>query len=128
MLDGAAKQFDDGLYAAVDLACYHGALGVAPAPPDFVKAVFDQLPPGSAARPFLAGALDLADVGVVLSSQEKAAKDAFVAEFERDKREASPSPSTIGPLNSGRYGASTRFYSLNLTNSAGWTFRVPWPR
>ena len=27
LADGAAKQFDDGLYAALDLACYKGELG-----------------------------------------------------------------------------------------------------
>ena len=90
MIDGAAKQFDDGLYAAVDSACYHGALGISPAPPDFVKAVFDKLPPGSAARPFLAGALELVEMSVVLDPQEKVARDAFLAEFERDKARSKP--------------------------------------
>ena len=42
LLDGAAKQFDDGLYAAVDLACYRGELGLAPAAPDVIQGHFRQ--------------------------------------------------------------------------------------
>ena len=33
MLAGAAKQFDDGLYAALDLACFRGELGLATSAP-----------------------------------------------------------------------------------------------
>ena len=90
MLDGAAKQFDDGLYAALDLACYQGALGISPAPPDFIKALLDKSPPGSAARPFLAGALHVAGIDVPLEAAEASARDAFLAEFERDRERSKP--------------------------------------
>jgi len=90
MLDGAAKQFDDGLYAALDLACYRGELGFAPAPPDFIEAVFEELPQGSAARPFLAAALELAGKEVDLKPGEVAEKRRFLREFERDKARSKP--------------------------------------
>ena len=53
LIDGAAKQFDDGLYAALDVACFRGELGPAPAAPQWVAAVFQLLPKKSPARPFL---------------------------------------------------------------------------
>ena len=90
MLDGAAKQFDDGLYAALDLACYEGALGIAPAPRDLIKAVFDASPPGSPARPFLAGALQIAGIDVPLEAGEEAVRDELLAEFERDRERSKP--------------------------------------
>ncbi len=90
MLDGAAKQFDDGLYAALDLACYQGALGIAPGSPDFIKAVFEKLPAGSAPRPFLAAALRLAGMKVPLEAAEESARDKFLANFERDQARSKP--------------------------------------
>ena len=59
LIDGAAKQFDDGLYAAMDLACFRGELGLSPAAPQWVAAVFSHLPAKSPARAFLAAALEL---------------------------------------------------------------------
>jgi hypothetical protein len=90
MLDGTAKQFDDGLYAALDLACFEGELGIAPGSPDFIRAVFEKLPAGSAARPFLAAALRLADVKVPLNADEETARDEFLADFERDQARSKP--------------------------------------
>ncbi len=90
LIDGAAKQFDDGLYAALDLACYQGKLGVAPAAPDFVKAVFDKLPAASAARPFLAAALELAGRNVPLKPNQEARKARLLAEFRRDEARSKP--------------------------------------
>ena len=60
MLDASAKQFDDGLYAALDLACFRGDLPPLPAAPAWLAAVWQRLPAGSTARPFLAAALELA--------------------------------------------------------------------
>jgi len=90
LLDGAAKQFDDGLYAAIDLACFRGQLGLAPAAPDIIKTVFDRLPQGSPARPFLAAALELGGRKVVLDSAEAAEKRRLLAAFERDRARSKP--------------------------------------
>jgi hypothetical protein len=90
LIDGAAKQFDDGLYAAVDLACFRGELGLSPAVPQWVAAVFSQLPAKSPARAFLAAALELggekAPAGDV--SQDEKAK--WLADFETDKAASKP--------------------------------------
>ena len=90
MLDAMGKQFDDGLYAAVDLACYRGELGTGPAAVDFVRAVFDELQQGDPARPFLAAALELADIAVELTADESAKKAKRLSSFEADKVRSKP--------------------------------------
>jgi hypothetical protein len=90
MLDGSAKQFDDGLYAALDLAAFRGELAGLPGAVDFVQAVFAKLPADSPARPFLAVALELAGRKVDLSADERTAADAQRAEFERDQARSKP--------------------------------------
>ncbi|MDP6439350.1 MAG: hypothetical protein QGH74_06930 [Candidatus Brocadiia bacterium] len=90
MLDGAAKQFDDGLYAALDLTCFRGKIGVAPAVPDLIRTVFDQLGQASPARPFLAAALELAGRSVDLSSADVLEKMRLIREFDSDKARSKP--------------------------------------
>ena len=90
LLDGAAKQFDDGLYAAVDLRCFRGELGLAPAAPDFIRSVFGRLPQGSPARPFLAAALELAGKEVNLKADEHSKKKSFLRNFDGDKARSKP--------------------------------------
>ena len=90
MLDGVAKQFDDGLYAALDLACFRGEFGFCPALPDFVQAVLDELPDDAEARPFLGAALSLVGHDVQLSSKQQRQRDAYLREFERDGWRSKP--------------------------------------
>ena len=90
MLDGAAKQFDDALYAAIDLAGFRGELGLGPAAPAWAAAVFAELPSASQARPFLAAALELAGKPPQLSASEQAAKGRWLAEFEANKPASKP--------------------------------------
>lgn len=90
LLDGAAKQFDDGLYAAVDLACYRGDLGLVPGSPDVIQAIFEKLPAGGPARPFLAAALELADRKMPLSSNEESQKQGLLQAFDRAKVRSKP--------------------------------------
>jgi hypothetical protein len=90
MLDGAAKQFDDGLYAALDLACFQGKLGLSPSAPDWAAAVLAQLPAASPARPFLAAALELAGKSVDLTPAQRTAKDRWLAEFEGNEVASKP--------------------------------------
>ena len=90
LVNGAAKQFDDGLYAAIDVACFRGQLGTAPAAPQWVATVFQLLPKKSPARPFLAAALELAGKPVKLTAAEKAEKHRLLTEFQQDKAVSKP--------------------------------------
>ncbi len=90
LLDGSAKQFDDGLYAALDLAAFRGELGGVPGAVDFAQALFAKLPADSAARPFLAVALELAGRKVDLAAEQRNAADARLAEFEGDQARSKP--------------------------------------
>ncbi len=89
-LDGAAKQFDDGLYAALDLACFRGEIGLAPAAPAWAAAVFQRLPKQSPARSFLATALELAGKTIDLSAAEKQENDRWLVVFERNQAASKP--------------------------------------
>ncbi len=90
LVDGAAKQFDDGLYAALDLACYQGELGFGASAPEVVQRAFDKLRPASRARPYLAAALELAGKNVSLSVTEESRKKALLNEFEADQARSKP--------------------------------------
>ncbi len=74
MVDGKAKQFDDGLYAALDQAYYEGLEGAFTSHVDLVKRVLDKVGPSSVAAPFLAAGLELSGCSVeVDDAQSKAA-------------------------------------------------------
>ena len=90
LLDGAAKQFDDGLYAAVDLACYRGELGFTQSVPDLIQAIFDKKPAQSPARPLLAAALELAGRKTQLAPDEENAKQTLLRTFEADETRSKP--------------------------------------
>ena len=90
MIDGAAKQFDDGLYAAVDLACFRGELGLSPAVPQWVASVFSHLPAKSPARPFLAAALELGGEKTPAGDVNQEEKAKWLADFEQDKAASKP--------------------------------------
>jgi hypothetical protein len=90
LLDGAAKQFDDGLYAAVELGCFRGELGLSPPVPEFLVAVLTELSETSPARPFLAAALELGGRQVELAPNEAREKDSLLDAFHRDKVGSKP--------------------------------------
>jgi hypothetical protein len=90
LLDGAAKAFDDGLYAALDLGCFSGRLGPVPSAPGFVEKVFSKIEKGSPARPWLAAGLSLAGRDMALSGDEVSKRDAFLAAFKSDPSIAKP--------------------------------------
>jgi len=90
LLDGTAKQFDDGLYAALDLASFQGKLGDGPAAAGLIEAIFQELPEGSPARPFMAAGLKLAGKDVDLTPDEEKQQDQFLARFESDKARSKP--------------------------------------
>ena len=90
LIDGAAKQFDDGLYAAVDLAVFRGEAGIKVSLPRFIRSIFNKLPKDSTARPFLAGALSIIGDKVILSTAENAVMGKYLAEFEEDPLRSKP--------------------------------------
>jgi hypothetical protein len=90
MIDGAAKQFDDGLYAAMDLACFRGELGLSPAVPQWVVSVFSRLPAKSPAQPFLAAVLELGGENAPAGDVNQQEKAKWLAEFEQNKAASKP--------------------------------------
>jgi hypothetical protein len=79
MLDGKAKQFDDGLYAALDQAYYRGLDGKLRGHVQLVQRMYDKVGKDSVAAPFLAAGLEL--VGVRVEVTDMAKKDALVRQF-----------------------------------------------
>ncbi len=64
LIDGKAKQFDDGLYAALDAAYYRGLDDRLDSHVQLVKRLYDKVGKDSVAAPFLAAGLELAGVKV----------------------------------------------------------------
>src|SRR5262249_9114606 len=64
LIDGKAKQFDDGLYAALDLAYYQGVKEQLVGHVQLVRRIYDRAGKDSVAAPFLAAGLELAGVQV----------------------------------------------------------------
>lgn len=79
LIDGLAKQFDDGLYAALDQAYYQGQGTVLESHVKLVRRLHDAVWPGSQARPFLAAALSLADVSV--AGTDETARQRYLQPF-----------------------------------------------
>jgi hypothetical protein len=104
MLDGKAKQFDDGLYAALDQAYYTGLQKKLHSHVQLVQRLFEKVGKESPAAPYLAAGLELA--GVHVDVMDSAKRDGFLADFRGDETASKP----IG------------FYTWNDTLSA--CFRV----
>jgi hypothetical protein len=79
LLDGKAKQFDDGLYAALDQAYYRGLDGKLHGHVQLVERLYEKVGKDSPAAPFLAAGLELAGVQVAVA--DTAQKDALVREL-----------------------------------------------
>lgn len=90
LLDGLAKQFDDGLYAALDLACLRGEANFTPSAVRFTRKTFDALPERSVARPFLAAALQLAHQPVELTDEESKISAEWISKFESNRIRSTP--------------------------------------
>ncbi len=80
MIDGKAKQFDDGLYAAIDLAYYQGLAGKLQGHIDLIKMMADRLGPDSPGTAFLAGGLELAGIKIPVSDEK--AKQLHINKFK----------------------------------------------
>jgi hypothetical protein len=84
LVDGKAKQFDDGLYAALDQAYLVGVEGKLTSHVALVKKLFDGVSKDSEAAAFLAAALFLADVHVDLDAKRRARANEMLADFQND--------------------------------------------
>ena len=81
LLDGKCKQFDDGLYAALDQAYYKGLKDRLRSHVDVIKQLYEKTDKASEAAAFLAAGLELADVRVEVKNAEL--KDRYVREFQQ---------------------------------------------
>jgi hypothetical protein len=88
LIDGKAKQFDDGLYAALDLAYYAGHDEVLRSHVDLVRQIAEQVGPDSPAAPFLAAGLELA--GVIVPVVDVKERERLLAEFEASPLRSKP--------------------------------------
>jgi hypothetical protein len=91
LIDGKAKQFDDGLYAALDQAYYSGLDKALQSHVRLVRRMFDAVGPASPAAPFLAAGLELAGQSVDLpDAAARAAKDQWLRDFASDAARSKP--------------------------------------
>jgi len=89
LIDGKAKQFDDGLVAAVEVACVRGPTGRVPGIVDLTRRMLAAVGPDGPAAPRLAAALQVA--GEDASAKDAAAIFALLREFEADEVTSKPS-------------------------------------
>jgi hypothetical protein len=88
LLDGKAKQFDDGLYAALDEAYYKGLENKLLSHVAFVRRLYDKVGKDSVAAPFLAAGLELA--GVQVDAANASEKARLLGEFRGDEVQSKP--------------------------------------
>src|SRR5205085_8652858 len=88
LVDGKAKQFDDGLYAALDQAYYQGLKNRLRSHVQFVQSLHAKVGKDSVAAPFLAAGLELA--GVQVEATDQTAKDRYLAEFQANEVASKP--------------------------------------
>ncbi len=88
LLDGKAKQFDDGLYAALDQAYYRGLEGQLLGHVRLVRRLFDKVGKDGPAAPFLAAGLELAGEHVEVA--DTAARDKYLHDFRADETRSRP--------------------------------------
>lgn len=104
LLDGKAKQFDDGLYAAIDQAWFQGVEAKLQSLVALVERLLEKVGARSPAAPYLAAALTLG--GKETPAGDKAASDALIQNFNANPALAKP----IG------------FYTWNATLQKCWAF------
>jgi hypothetical protein len=75
LVSGASKQFDDGLYASIELEMFRGTLGNTPTVIDVVKRVRDGLAADSEARSYLDAVMQLAGETPADSQRQRDASD-----------------------------------------------------
>jgi hypothetical protein len=88
LLDGKAKQFDDGLYAAFDQAYYRGLEGRLLGHVELIQRLLERAGSDSPAASFLAAVLELA--GIEVDVIDKTTKDRLLAEFRANQVASKP--------------------------------------
>ena len=88
LIDGKAKQFDDGLYASLDQAYYRGLKGRLTSHVQLIKSLYDEVGPASPAAPLLAGGLELA--GVQVEVADTTSKDTLLQQFSSNQVHSKP--------------------------------------
>lgn len=88
LLDGKAKQFDDGLYAALDQAYFRGLNDRMASHVSLVKRLLERVGPDSKAAPFLAAGLKLAKQDA--TATDTADRDRWLQKFMQDEVASKP--------------------------------------
>jgi len=88
LLDGKAKQFDDGLYAALDQAYYQGLEGKLLSHVALVRRLYDAAGADSPAAAYLAAGLQLA--GEPIEAADLAAQQSWLRKFRADPTLSKP--------------------------------------
>jgi hypothetical protein len=88
LIDGKAKQFDDGLYAALDRAYYRGLTKTLHGHVDLVKGLAEKVGPKSPAAAYLAAGLELA--GASSEAEDAAAKSRWRQQFDANEMASKP--------------------------------------
>jgi hypothetical protein len=104
MIDGKAKQFDDGLYAAIDQAYYRGLDERLRGHVDLVLRIFERAGPDGPAAAFLAAGLKV--IGRNVPVTDAAARDLWIQRFQQN-------PVAVKPIS---------FYTWNETLKECWRF------
>ncbi len=87
-IDGKAKQFDDGLYAAIDLAYYKGLKPRLESHVALIKRLHDRVAPDSQASAYFTAGLKIAGVEVKNGQPDQVAS--WLTRFESDARYSKP--------------------------------------
>ena len=92
LIDGKARQIDDGLYAALDLAYYRGLRGRLRSHVDLVRRLYERVNKSSPAAPFLVAGLELAGVKVPATGPVGNAllRERFRQDFQADEVSSRP--------------------------------------
>jgi hypothetical protein len=88
LIDGKAKQFDDGLYAAIDLAYYKGLPPKLEGHVALIKRIHARVAPDSPASAFLAAALKIA--GDEVNTGKPDQSEALLGDFDSDAKYSKP--------------------------------------
>ena len=88
LINGKAKQFDDGLYAAMDLAHFHGIEGKVPSFPDLARRFYEATKANSKTAAFFSAGLSIA--GIDVDPIDAGAKSKYLTAFEQDETASKP--------------------------------------
>jgi hypothetical protein len=88
VVDGKAKQFDDGLFAAIDLAYYKGLKSKLPSVVTLIERLHERVAPDGVASGYLAAGLEIAGVDFKTDRPDQTA--AWLSRFESNAMASKP--------------------------------------